>query len=651
RLARVIAALATGLGALFFAVGWALGLPLGHTLLFAVGILVANVPEGLLPTVTLSLAMASQRMARRNALVRKLPAVETLGSATVICTDKTGTLTQNRMQIAGIFCGGALHPAREARALSRAYAPLFEGAALCHDLVVTDGHRRGDPMEIALVEMGEDALGARPPAERIAELPFDGERRRLTTLHRAGRGLVLHAKGAFEDLLPLCARELVDGGEWELDAARRAALLREAEALADHGLRVLAFASGTPAAQADLVALERGLAFSGLVAFEDPPRPEVPEALERCRAAGIRVIMVTGDHPRTALAVARDIGLVRGDPRLLTGAELRALSDAALDVAVRAPELIVARAHPADKRLIVEALRRNGEVVAVTGDGANDAPALRDADIGIAMGKSGTDVARDAADLVLLDDNFASIVAAVEEGRAVFANIRKFMTYILTSNVPELLPYLAFVLLRVPLALTILQILAVDLGTDMLPALALGAEPPGPDAMLRPPRRRGERLFDASILIRAYAWLGVLEAAGAMAAFFLTLHGGGWRWGEEPVPALYVEATTACLAAIVIMQIANVFLCRSENGRLQGLRENRLLLFGIAVELTLLAAIVYTPPGRAIFGTAPLALADWLYALPFAAAMIALEQGRKAWVRRRRDRARLAAGCRPARVR
>ena len=597
RLARVIAVLATVLGAAFFAVGYALGLPLSTTLLFGVGILVANVPEGLLPTVTLALAMASQRMARRNALVRKLPAVEALGSATVICTDKTGTLTQNRMEIASIFCGGALHPAAEAERLRAEHPALFDGAALCNDIVAG----RGDPMDLALARLG----GPRH-AERIGELPFDGDRRRLTTLHDLDGALVLHVKGAFEKVLPLCTNI-------DLDAARQ-----QAEALADRGLRVLAFA------HADKDGLdERDLTFDGLVAFDDPPRAEVPDAIARCRAAGIRVIMVTGDHPRTAVAVARRIGLAR-EPSVVTGDEVRAMSAPALDRAVNARELIVARADPADKRLIVEALRRNGEVVAVTGDGANDAPALHDADIGIAMGRSGTDVARAAADLVLLDDNFASIVAAVEEGRAVFANIRKFMTYILTSNVPELMPYLAFVLLRMPLALTILQILAVDLGTDMVPALALGAERPDAGVMQRPPRRRGERLFDAGLFARAYLWLGAFEAAAAMTAFWWTLRHGS-----------YVQATTACLAAIVLMQVANVLICRSETQPIS-LRGNGLLAAGVALELLLGALIVYTPAGNSLFETAPLEARDWLAAVPFALAMIAAEELRKTVVRRRR---------------
>jgi len=633
RLAAIVAVLAGALGALFLGVGYALHLPLRESLLFAVGTIVANVPEGLLPTVTVSLAMAAQRMAKRNALVRRLPAVEALGAATVVCTDKTGTLTLNRMEVkALVWRSRTLAATPEALCeLAAARAPLLHGAALCHDLL----EGRGDPMELSLRAAAEGALGPLP-ARREAELPFDTDRRRLTTLHTLDGRLALHVKGAPEAVLPLCAFADAEGGARPMSAADREAIAREAGALADRGLRVLAFAHSAPAARAELASLERELTFAGLVALEDPPRPEVPAAIARCREAGIRVIMVTGDHPRTALAVARQIGLF-SDGRALTGAELRRLTDAELQLALGEREILVARADAADKRRIVEVLRRKGEVVAVTGDGANDAPALRAADIGIAMGRSGTDVAREAADLVLLDDNFATIVDAVEEGRTVFANIRKFMTYILTSNVPELVPYLALVLLRAPLALTVLQILAVDLGTDLLPALALGAEPAGEGVMRRPPRRRDQRLIDRRILVRAYLWLGPMEAAAAMAAFFAVLHGGGWRWGA-PLAAsdpLYLQATTACLVAIVIMQVANVLACRSEARPMaaRGLGENPLLAAGIAAELVLLLAVVYWPPAASLFGCAPPPASAWLLPLPFAAGLLILEEGRKAVMR------------------
>ena len=378
------------------------------------------------------------------------------------------------------------------------------------------------------------------------------------------------------------------------------------------------------------------MTLAGLIGLEDPPRPEVADALQKCREAGIKVIMVTGDHPDTATAIAREIGLVRSAaPVVITGEQLGHLSDIQLQLALDAPEIIFARVLAEQKMRIVGALKNKREIVAVTGDGVNDAPALRKADVGIAMGRSGTDVAREAADMVLLDDNFASIVAAIEEGRAVFANIRNFLTYILTSNVPELIPYLAFVVFRIPLPLTIIQILAVDLGTDMLPALGLGAEKPAPEIMKAPPRPRSDRLLNWPLLARAYLFLGLMQAAAAMSAYWYVLRSGGWQFGRQLSgrDPLYLQSTTACLSAIVVMQIANVFLCRSDRRSAfsSGLFSNKLILAGIAAEIAIIALIDYTPWGNALFGTAPLPHAVWLFIIPFALAMLAIEETRK-WV-------------------
>jgi magnesium-transporting ATPase (P-type) len=384
---------------------------------------------------------------------------------------------------------------------------------------------------------------------------------------------------------------------------------------------------------------ERGMILSGLVGLEDPPRAEVPDAIARCASAGIRIIMVTGDHPHTALAIARQIGLVKGEqPSVITGDQLRSISPAQLQLALDAKEVIFARVAAEQKMLIVQALRKKGEIVAVTGDGVNDAPALKTADIGIAMGISGTDVAKEAADLILLDDNFASIVAAIEEGRAVFDNIRKFLTYILSSNIPELVPYLAFVLFRIPLPLTIIQILAVDLGTDMLPALALGAEKPDPAVMQRPPRAREERLLSWGVIARAYLFLGVLEATAAMAVFFFVLQAAGWRYGValDRAAPLYLEATSACLATIVVMQMMNVVLCRHpfRSTFSFGFFGNPYILLGLAAELGVILFIIYTDTGNWLFGTAPVGIEVWLLAAAGAGAMWLLEELRKAGWRR-----------------
>lgn len=644
RLSRIVAFLATGLGGVFFLVGQALGLPFWENLLFAIGIIVANVPEGLLPTVTLSLAMATQRMAKRNALVRHLPAVEALGSTTVILSDKTGTLTQNRMSVRRLWLGGGFFTPRDIAAQPRLvvhHLALFVNAALCHNLkeAAPQGRRQwlGDPMEVALAAMGRDAAGVLGGFVRRDEIPFDTDRKRMSVRCDTPQGPMLYCKGALETVLAVCDFVQIDGAIVPLDATAKTRLLAAQDEMAEAGLRVLAFAHA--AAPSGLPAGEAGMTLSGLVGLEDPPRPEVPEAMTRCAAAGIRVIMVTGDHPHTAQAIAREIGLVKTDqPVVITGDDLRRLSPAQLQLALDAPEILFARVGAEQKMHLVEALRNKGEIVAVTGDGVNDAPALKTADIGIAMGIAGTDVAREAADLILLDDNFASIVAAIEEGRAVFDNLRKFLTYILSSNIPEIVPYLAFVLFRIPLPLTIIQILAVDLGTDMLPALALGAEKPDPDIMRRPPRARGERLLSWNLIARAYLFLGVLEAAAAMAVFFLVLDAGGWQYGEALArnAPLYLEATTACLATIVVTQVMNVFLCRHplKSALSFGLFGNPLILLGIAAELGLLLAIIYSPAGNWLFGTAPVGVEVWLAALALAVLMGVLVETRKAWVRR-----------------
>lgn len=636
RVSRLVAMLALGLGVVFFCIGQAMGLPFWANFMFAIGILVANVPEGLLPTVTLALAMATQRMARRNALVRHLPAVETLGSATVILTDKTGTLTQNRMTVRELYFSGGHRPAT-ARWPRGADLHLRAVARFCHSLKFPAGEPSGDPMEIALWRFA----GPLPAfGERAGELPFDAERRRMSVLTREADGHGdLWCKGAPETVLPLCDSWIDGGTAQPMDAQARERFRLAQDDMADRGLRVLALAWKPLAAGGELApADEGGLRLCGLIGLEDPPRPDVHAAVTRCHEAGVRVVMVTGDHPRTAVAVAREVDMVRGAaPRVLTGDEVRAMSAASLQLALDAPEVLFARVTAEQKMLIVRALHAKGEVVAVTGDGVNDAPALKSADIGIAMGLSGTDVAREAADIVLLDDHFATIVNAMEEGRAVFENIRKFLTYILTSNIPEIVPYLAFVLLRIPLPLTVIQILAVDLGTDMVPALALGAERPHADVMRRPPRPRGERLLSWPLLARAYLFLGPLEALGAMAVFFLVLGQAGWQFGQMlPVTdPLYPRATTACLMAIVLAQVANLFVCRHPVLPFWRfpLWENRLLPAGLAVELGLLLAVVYTPWGNALFGTAPLSADVWLLAVPFAFLLLVAEEVRKALVR------------------
>lgn len=717
---HIITAIAVGMGVLVFLLTFLLvGMELRESFIFAIGIIVALVPEGLLPTVTLALAIGVQRMVRRNALVRRLSAVETLSAVTVICTDKTGTLTKNEMTVRYLWLPPleptasqpdlaqesdnpvetALLPGQirvtgagydptvgkvhlpPASPLTRKAHLLLTGVALCsnarliHLTAPSRWQEIGDPTEAALIVAAAKAglnveqLQQRYPRQR--EIPFDSRRRMMTVVldwpDNLWEGLnprefsqVAFTKGAPLEVVRHCQTLLRDGTVSDLSHTDWEQVVAANDALARQGFRVLGLAArpgDSSLREMQAQDLEQALTFIGLVAMFDPPRPEVPAAIAQCHQAGIRVTMVTGDYGLTAEAIAEQIGLLGADAhshervRVVTGENMGHLSDAQLQQIVKyRSKLVFARMSPEHKLRLVQAYKAIGEVVAVTGDGVNDAPALRSAHIGIAMSLNGTDVAREAADIVLTDDNFATIISAVEQGRAIYQNIRKFMTYILASNVPELLPFLAMVALKIPPALIILQILAIDLGTDMVPALALGAETAEANIMRRPPRAKNQRLMDWPLLARSYGWLGLIEGIIGMAAFFWVWNSYGYRLPDlqAVTPALlshtapaaivliYTQATTLTLAAIAACQTGNVFACRSEKTAIfqLGFFSNPLIWFGIAFEWALIAAIIALPPLRAIFATAPLTLSQWLMLLLCPPIVLGLEEARKGILRR-----------------
>ncbi len=654
RLVRVVTVLALVMGAAVFSLVRVLGAGAYESALFAIGIVVANVPEGLLPAITITLAVNVQRMARRRALVRRLSAVETLGAVEVICTDKTGTLTQNRLAVRAIWRWGGQDEVLVDRPFPAGAGALAAAAALCTNARRDGGATRGAPdaTERALLEAaaaaGLDPEGLRASCPREAEVPFDPRRRRMTVVLAGsppvlGGGPLAVTKGAPVEVLERCAAVRGDAGDVPLDDAGRARVQAAHDALAARGYRMLAVAVRPGAGLAALAAeaLEDRLVLLGLVGMEDPPRPSVRAALAACRRAGITVTLVTGDHGVTARALADEIGLAEEAARIVDGPELDALDDGALARLLSGGGVGFARVVPEQKLRLVRAWQRLGKVVAVTGDGVNDAPALHAAHVGVAMGEGGTDVAREAADVVLLDDDFATLVAAVEEGRATWANVRKFLAYVFTSNVPELAPFLAMMLLGIPPALTILLILAIDLGTDMLPALALGAEPPEPGLMDRPPRGRARRLLDAPLLVRAYGVLGAAEGALSIGAFLVAwvVQGvplaelraaTGALLGGTAQPGIveaYRIAVTAAFASIVCCQVGNVLACRSETipaTRLHRPR-GRLLAAGIALELAILLVVVYVPALQGVFGTAPLPPVWWAALAACAPAMIAVD--------------------------
>ncbi|MBR9692577.1 HAD-IC family P-type ATPase [Candidatus Woesearchaeota archaeon] len=631
---RIISSIALFLGFVFFIVSIILGKQMLGSLIFAIGIIVANVPEGLLPTVTLALSMASRRMAKKNALIKNLESVETLGSTTVICTDKTGTITQNKMKVTSLFLNGEQHEIHEQSVEKMSgLSVLWAAMALCNNARLTEKGYEGDPTEGALLVYANTLKPLKKLVKemmRVHETPFDSDTKRMITTHDAGKQNIAYMKGAPEVVLEKSHTILLKGKEVELTTRRRKELKEAYKRLAARGERVLAFAyKHTKKEKVD----EKGFVLVGLVGMLDPPRPEISDAIAKCRTAGIRVFMVTGDYSVTAEAIARQVGLFTGDGKVVKGSHLERMSDEELSQLLKEQEIVFARTSPIQKLRIVKALQKRGEVVTVTGDGVNDAPALKNGDMGVAMGLSGTDVAKEASDMVLLDDNFATIVNAVEEGRTIFANIKKFIAYILTSNIPQILPFIAFVALGWPLALTVVLILSIDLGTDLLPALGLGSEKPEQDVMKQKPRKRSERLLTPQLLGISYGIVGMMQAAAGFVAFFVVLFHNGWTWGQELAFSnpLYMEAVAAFFAAVVICQVADVMICRTRRQSLfsVGFFSNRLVNFGILAELALLAVIVYVPFLHPFFGTQSLAGWELLLGVPFALLILAYDETRK----------------------
>ena len=637
RVVRTISVIAITIGVAFFAVAGLLGTTWSSSFLFAVGVTVALVPEALLPTVTLALAFGAQRMAQRHALVRGLESVETLGSTTFICMDKTGTLTLNELTAVEVWTPAGLFAVESAgrdpeaaigdvppavRELARVGARASSGYVERRDgawVVV------GDPLDAALDVLAR-RCGVLPAEERQRQpdrlrYPFDPGLRRMSVVV----GEAVFTKGAPDAVLPLCGT---------FAPAAEAAL----HEMTGRGLRTIAVATRVaPPGDASRDALERDLMLLGIVGTHDPPRLAARAALASCRTAGIAVAMVTGDHPRTAVAVARETGLVVGEERVVTGDQLPA-DPTALGALLDHDGIVLARIAPEDKFRIAQALRGRGHVLAMTGDGVNDAPALREADIGVAMGRSGTDVAREAADLVLLDDDFATIIAAIECGRGVYANVRRFLTYHLTDNVAELTPFLIWALSgsTIPLAIGVLQVLALDIVTDTLPATALGAELPAAGILDGPPDRG--RLLDRTVALRAFGVLGPVEAFVSFAAFLATFAAAGWRPGDDfPEGWLLLAASGAAFAAVVLGQFANAFACRSavlRPGQL-GWRSNRLLLWAVLVAGALVVGTFAVEPIAAALGQARPTAAGFALALMAPPAVLAADAAYKALHSRR----------------
>lgn len=619
-ISKVIALTSFVIAAGLILIGGAGGSELWKTFLFALGVLVALIPEGLLPTVTLALAFGAQRMASKGFLVNGLSVIENLGAVTVIATDKTGTITQNKMEVAAWEEEGREEPS----------AQLLDAALLCNRADA----KNGDPVEQALVHFAEgytDVALRRSQMPLVGDYPFDYHLKRMSTIHTSEKGFVIYCKGAPEVILELCHEMAVQDGNTPLSEEEHRKLIEKHDALAASGYRVIAFATRSsekiPSSRQEA---ENGLVFIGYIAMVDPLREDIEEAIGLCHKAGIRVLMLTGDHPITAATIGIKAGIITSDTEVTSGDDLDKLPPSAIKRLLRGNH-VFARVSPEQKLSLVTLLKEMGETVAVTGDGVNDAPALKKADVGIAMG-SGTDVAKQSADAVLMDDHFATIIKGIEEGRTVYENIRRFITYMLSSNLPEAVPYVLFFWLGLPLALPVPLVLAIDLGTDIMPGLALGLESPHKGLMNKNPRSKKERILTAGVYFRAFGFLGLITAVLSMGLFWFYLKAHGWR-GEALVwnDPLYLQATSLTFAAIVFAQIANGLSCRSTTESLFtiGWWNNRYYWGGVAVELGVMFLLIFVTPLSAIFATAPFDPQYWWAVLAVTVIVLIAEEGRK----------------------
>jgi calcium-translocating P-type ATPase len=663
KLSWLIAAVAVGLSVAFIPIAlFVAHLSVKNAVTFAVGLLAGTVPEGLLPVITLALAVAVRDLAKRGAVVKRLSAVETLGTVDVICSDKTGTITENRMRPLTAWTQSGLtdltgpDEARATRLKDDAAVPALGRAAVaCNNARLEEsGENLGDPTDVGLMLTGQ-ALGACTDDEerdrnRITLYRFDPGLKLMSTADRVGDECWLHIKGAPESVLSRCETEMGGDGELvPLDTERRRSIEAQIGEWSGEGKRLIAVArrplpDGEP--PTDRADVETQLTLLGLVAMEDPPRSEVADAVAKCHRAGIRVHMITGDHPLTAAAIARRVGVGAGkDPRTVMADEIDTMPHAELaELLSSDDELVFARATPEAKLRIADTLKQLGHVVAMTGDGVNDAPALRTADIGVAMGRSGTDVAREAATLVLTDDNFATIVEAVKSGRTVFDNIRKFLVYIFAHAVPETLPYLVFALsaARIPLALPVLQLLAFDIGSETMPSLALGQDPPEAGIMEQRPRSADEPLLRRPMLARAWLFLGLIVAALSFAGYFYVLKDAGWHPGDpvgagHPLHHAYLQATTMYWVGMMAGQIGTAFAVRTRRAPLRsiGAFSNPHLLKAIGGVIVFAALFVYVPPLQGLLGTAALPARYVVLLLPYPFIVLGADELRK-WIVRRR---------------
>lgn len=662
RVSKIITLLALGIGAAMYVLATSLSLSTpGQAFVFSMGMIVAFVPEGMVPTITLALALAVQRMAKRNALVKRLSSVEALGCTNVICTDKTGTLTENDMRVVRIFANledfnlasteGSFPLEEQIASKIPSTCDLLRAAVLCNNATfekTADSFREsGDSTETALLRAANQ-LGVSSSAEsilypRMHENAFDSQRKRMSTVHAAkstaGEVTTLTAfiKGSPAIILELCSDFAQGSQRIPLCDTTRNIIHNQINAYAREGLRVIAVAKKCPISSERLAPkeIEMDLCFLGLFAMFDPPRREVAAAVRKCREAGIQIVMITGDYEVTAESIARKVGIVEGpDANVLTGLQLDHMSDQEL-VEMMSEQMIFARVTPEHKLRIVKAFQCCGKIVAVTGDGVNDAPALKKADIGVAMGKEGTDVAREAADMILLDDNFASIVNAIEEGRTVYDNIKKFSIYVFNSNMAEAVPFMVmlFSIGLIPLPLTMMQVLAIDLGTDMLPAIGLGADHTEDGVMARAPRSLSKPLLSMDLLMRALLWYGGIESIAGMSGYFFlnSLHG----WPQAPLAVsgtlVWKQATTMTMACIVASQIGAVFCCRTQIESIfsQSLFDNKLIVYGVITEIALLATLIYFPPCHQIFSTAPLGQQELLFVFLCTPTIVLLDELRK----------------------